>query len=158
MVATSKSTILFFWESFMGDDDLGVDFDEPTAIRSTRKTRGKKAVSLPESKEQESSEAEQPQVDNGPTVAPSEHVDPVTLHGQASDEHGNEVGDVVVYWMGSEYQDILIPHTAILLELKSDGAWSGCRFRPVAQGYYAVQVLRHSDVPRHGYFTKKKRK
>jgi len=142
----------------MGDDVLGVDMDEPTAIRSTRKTRGKKAVSLPESQEQEPSEAEQPQVTDGPAVATQEHIEPVTLYGESSDKEGNEVGDVVVYWMGSEYQDVLIPHTAILLELKSDGAWSGARFRPVAQGYYAVQVLRYSEVPRHGYFTKKKRK
>lgn len=133
------------------------EFDEPTSVFSTRKQRGKKAVSIPQSEEQESTQEEFEEIANLPTVAPEVPVDPVTLYGVMQDEHGNETNDDVFYWLGSDFGDQLIAHPAKLIEVKSDGAWNGIRFRPVPQGIYAIQVMRYSETPRHGYFTKKKK-
>lgn len=133
------------------------EFDEPSSVMSTRKQRAKKAIPVSQSEEQEPAQEEFEEVANQPAVATEVFVDPVTLYGVTTDEHGNETGDIVFYWLGSDWNDSLIAHPAMLNELKSDGAWNGQRYRPIAQGVYAIQVMRYSETPKHGYFTKKKK-
>ena len=133
------------------------EFDEPSSVVSTRKQRAKKAVSVPESEEQEPSQAEFAETADEPAVAPEVLADPVIVYGAFTDEFGNEMGDDVFYWLGADHNDILVPHPAKLCDLMSDGAWKGVRFRPIPQGLYAIQVMRFSETPRHGYFTKKKK-
>jgi hypothetical protein len=133
------------------------EFDEPSSVVSTRKQRGKKAVEISQSEEQEPSQTEFAETADEPTVAPEVFVDPVVVYGVFQDTHGNEMGDDVFYWLGADHNDMLIPHPAKLCDLMSDGAWKGVRFRPIPQGLYAIQVMRYSETPRHGYFTKKKK-
>ena len=137
----------------MGESDFDSFGDEPTAIRSTRKSRGKKAVKVSEGEEQEASEAELPQVANKPAVVAQIDGPAVEMFGEYQDKHGNKCGHIVLYWLTADHRDVLVPQPAILTTLMSDDAWQGGRFRPITQGYYAVQVMRYSEVPRHGYFT-----
>jgi hypothetical protein len=133
------------------------EFDEPSSVMSTRKQRAKKTISVPEGEEQEPSQTELSEVVDKPAVAAEVPVDTVTLYGVSTDAFGNETGDDVIYWLGADHNDTLVPHPAKLCDLMSDGAWKGVRFRPIAQGVYAIEVMRQSDTPRHGYFTKKKK-
>lgn len=137
----------------MGEVDFDSLGDEPTAIRSTRKARGKKAISLPEGEEQEATEKELSETVDKPTVVAPFDGPPVELFGQYKDKHGNKCGHIVLYWLTADHKEVLVPQPAILTTLMSDGAWQGGRFRPITQGYYAIQVMRYSEVPRHGYFT-----
>lgn len=130
---------------------------EDVSILSSRKRREQKAVSSPESKEQEPSQ-EMPQDVQEPLVAPKLADEPLPVIDGITDEHGNMVGDDVFYWLPHEHKpEALVPQPAKILELRTDGTWSGHRYRPIAQGVLAIFVMRYSDVPKVGYFTKRSR-
>lgn len=132
--------------------------DEPSVVAAPRRKAPKPAEPPPEPVQAAAeAAAQQPTAAEPPKEEWQKTLEAIAVPAnEFMDGHGFVAGDLVWLWMSSDKDpDRLEPHPAILCQLLSNGAWKGARFRPITQGYYAVQAMKYSETPLLGHFSKR---